>query len=104
MIVLIALGGVVTTALLMLWRRTEYVNQPWLYAAAVAVGLATIISAVALWRWKMWGLYLYIVASLASVALGLIVFPTQLAAFYNLIPLHLVAYVLQGQKKMRLLE
>jgi hypothetical protein len=105
MIVIMAVHGVFNTvALLALRNQLAYRSVPsWLYAGAFFVGLATIASAVALWYWKRWGLYLYVVATFVSLALGLVVYPTQLAAFYNLIPLGILGWILTSQRKMQLL-
>jgi hypothetical protein len=103
-IVIMVVHGLFSTFALLSMRKTEY-NQipPWLYGTAILVGLATVVSAIALWYWKRWGLYLYVVATAASMAVGLIVFATGYAAIYNVIPLAVLGYILQGQHKMQLL-
>jgi hypothetical protein len=103
-IIIMAVHGVFSTFALLSMRKTEY-NQipPWLYGTAILVGVATVVSAIALWYWKRWGLYLYVVATVASMAVGLIVFATGYAAIYNVIPLAILGYILQGQHKMQLL-
>ena len=98
-----ALHGVLSTALLLAWHKTEYINAPWLWAASLFVGLASIVSAISLWYWKRWGLYLYVVATFVSMGVGLVVYPSQIAAFYNLIPLLVLGYIMTGQHKMELL-
>jgi hypothetical protein len=105
MYIIMAVHGVFNTVALIALRRTDYyTNIPaWLYGGAILVGIATIVSAVALWYWKRWGLYLYVVATFGSMALGLIVFASPLAAFYNIIPLAILGYVLTFQRKMQLL-
>ncbi|MGE5603927.1 MAG: hypothetical protein ACM30E_12825 [Nitrososphaerales archaeon] len=96
--------GLFNTFALLTMRKTEY-NQipPWLLGAAILIGIATVVSAIALWYWKRWGLYLYVVATVASMALGLIVFATGYAAIYNVIPLAILGYILQSQRKLALL-
>jgi hypothetical protein len=106
MLIIIGLHGVLTTALLLTLRKQPGPMPPtWLIAAAVAVGLADILAAVAIWFWKRWGLYLYVVSSLAGIALGLVVFPTPLliTAFHGIIPVAILGYILTWQKKMPLL-
>jgi hypothetical protein len=104
-IVLMAIHGVFDTVALLLIRKSEFYTPPaWLWVAAFAVGLATLASAVALWYWKRWGLYLYLAASVASGVLGVIVFPTFGIAFYNLIPVAVLGWILNSQKKMQHLK
>lgn len=104
MIVIMAIHGVFNTVALLALRRSEYTNvPPWLWITAFLVGIATIASAAALWYWKRWGLYLYLAATAGSIAVGLFVYPSQITVFYNLIPVLILTYILQGQKKMQLL-
>ena len=103
MIILMAVHGVFNTVALLALRKSDYINVPlWLYGSAILVGVTTIVSAVALWYWKRWGLYLYVVATAVSLALGLIVFASQAAAFYNLVPLLILGWILTSQRKAQL--
>jgi hypothetical protein len=103
-IIVMAVHGIINTVALLVLRKPEYMTVPmWLYVAAVLDGVATIVSAVALWYWKRWGLYLYVVATFASLALGLIIFPSLYVAFYNIIPLGILAWILSSQRKLQLL-
>jgi hypothetical protein len=104
-IVIMAIHGVFNTVALLLIRKSEYYNPPpWLWVAAFAVGIATIVAALALWYWKRWGLYLYLAAAVASGVIGVITFPTFGIAFYNLIPVAILGWILNSQKKMQYLK
>ena len=104
-IVIMAIHGVFNTAALLSLRKSEYANiPPWLWAAAFLVGIATVVSAVGLWYWKKWALYLYVVATFVSLGVGLVVYPSMIAAFYNIIPLGILGAILQTQKKMQYLK
>ncbi len=103
-LIVVALHGLFTAALFFVSRKSGYTPMPyWLMGAAILLGLADVGSAVALWFWKRWGLYLYAAAALASIALGLVVYPSMLVAFHALIPVAILAYILTWQKKMPLL-
>ncbi|MCU0509467.1 MAG: hypothetical protein MUC34_13950 [Anaerolineae bacterium] len=104
-IVIMAIHGVLNTVALLLIRKSEYYNPPpWLWAAAFGVGIATIVAAIALWYWKRWGLYLYLAAAVASGIVGVITFPSFGIAFYNLIPVAILGWILNSQKKMQYLK
>ncbi len=107
LLVWIGLDGLLSLVLLFAYRQQiDAVRYPWLMGAAVLVALATIGSAVALWFWKRWGLYLFLAATAGSIALGLIALwptPAMVVAFHAIIPLALLGYVLNYQKKMPLL-
>jgi hypothetical protein len=105
-LIYIGLDGLLSVILLLAFKRDAITIQaPWLFAGAVAVALATIGSAVVMWYWKRWGLYLLVVATLASIALGILALPMQamVVAFHALIPLGILTYVLTYQKKLALL-
>ncbi len=105
MIVIMAVHGVFNTIALLSFRDTGKwaTVPPWLLAAALFDGLATVAAAVGLWYWKRWSLYLYLAATAASIAVGLFVYPSMIAVFYNLVPVLILVYILTGQKKMALL-
>jgi hypothetical protein len=73
--------------------RTE--NLPtWFIAAAAAAAIADIIAAFGLWTWKQWGYYLYLGATLLSIALGLMATGSILFAFSHIIPFAIVGYII----------
>ena len=50
------------------------------------------------------GVDLFVAATLASIGFGLVVYPSMVAAFHAIIPLGILAYILQGQDKLKLFE
>ncbi len=103
-LILIAVHGVFTAVLLLSLRKAPDQGPPvWLWVAALILALADITAAVALWRWRKWGLWLYAASQLASIAVGLVALPFALAAFHGIVPLGILAYVLSYQRKMQLL-
>lgn len=104
MLVFILLSAILTAVLLLIYRKDPGPIKPWLWGAAFVISLAEIGAAVAIWFWKKWGLYLYGVAVLAGIGVGLMVYPSMLVAFHGILPLALLGYVLTYQKKMALFE
>ncbi|MFL7837973.1 MAG: hypothetical protein ACK2T4_02125 [Candidatus Promineifilaceae bacterium] len=73
--------------------RTD--NLPtWFIAVAAASAIADIVAAFGLWAWKQWGYYLYLGATLASIALGLIATGSLMYAFSHIIPFAIVGYII----------
>jgi len=97
--------AILTAVLLLAFRKDPDPGhiQPWVWAAAVFVPLAEIAGVAAIWYWKRWGLYLYLVATCVAIVLGFLLYPSQLVAFHGIIPLAILGYTLAGQKKMQLL-
>ena len=104
-LILIIIHGVFTSVLLLALRKQPgEPAAPWLWAAAILIGLADIIAAILMWFWKRWGLYLYVVSTLAGIVVGVLMLSSQMAAFHGLVPLLILSVVLQTQNKLRLLE
>jgi hypothetical protein len=104
MLVFIIIHAIFTAVLLIVYHKDPGVSQPILWSGAVIAALAEIVAAVALWFWKKWGLYLFVVTTLAAIGFGLIVYPSMLVAFHGIIPLALLGMILTNQKKMPLFE
>ena len=96
--------AILTAVLLLAYRKQpEVLTQPALWSLAALVTIAEIVGVAAVWYWKRWGLYLYLVATCGAIVLGFLVYPSQLVAFHGIIPLAILGYTLAGQKKMQLL-
>jgi len=107
MLIFIAVYAVFTAVLLIIWHRDpglSGVQMPILWAAAVITALLEIGSAVAMWFWKKWGLYLFVATTLAAIGFGLVVYPSPLVAFHGIIPLGLLGMILTNQKKLPLFK
>ncbi len=73
-------------------------------AAALAVGLVGVAGVVLMWLWKRLGIYLFLASVAGSIALGLVVYPSQFAAFHAMIPLLVLGAALSRDNKMPLFE
>jgi hypothetical protein len=104
MLIIIAIHAVFTAVLLISYHKDPGVTREVLWAGAILVALLEIASAVVMWFWKKWGLYLYVAATLASIGFGLVIYPSMLVAFHAIIPLGILAYILQAQNKLKLFE
>ena len=97
--------SVLSLILLLSYRKqTVEPDAPWLLAGAILVTGVGVGSVIAMWFWKRWGLYLYVATVLASVGLGLMVFPSLFTAFHALIPLLILAAALSVDQKLALFE
>ena len=96
MLIIIVIHAIFTAVLLISYHKNPGVAREVLWAGAFLVALLEIASAVVMWFWKKWGLYLFVAATLASIGFGLVVYPSMLAAFHAIIPLGILAYILQA--------
>ena len=104
MLIIIVIHAIFTAVLLISYHKNPGVAKEVLWAGAFLVALLEIASAVVMWFWKKWGLYLFVAATLASVGFGLIIYPSMLAAFHAIIPLGILGLILTSQKKLPLFE
>ena len=102
-LIFIVLDGLLGAALLIAFRRADGPPLPVLATLAALAAVGSIVAGVALWYWKRWGLYLYIVATAATICVGLIVLPSLFTAFHAIIPLGILGAVLSNQHKLPLL-
>lgn len=101
----ILVDSVLAAVLLMTYRKTTIdPSAPWLLAAAGLIAVVGVAAAVGLWFWKKWALVLYVATVLASIGVGLIVFPSLLVAFHALIPVLILGAALSVDKKLPLFE
>jgi hypothetical protein len=68
----------------------------WFIPSVVGVAIADIVAGIALWRWKGWGFYLYLVATIVIIALGILATGyAMLWSFSRLIPIVIVGYIMR---------
>ena len=90
---LVSLGAVIDAIVPLLYRRSTYdITHPIVLGGAIVVGLLGIAGVVGLWLWKRWGLYLFVASVIGSIAVGLMIYPSMVAAFHALIPLLILGY------------
>lgn len=68
----------------------------WFVYSVIGVAIADIVAGVALWRWKGWGFYLYLVATIIIIGLGIMATGYgMLWSFSRLIPFVIVGYIMR---------
>ena len=61
--------------------------------------LAGIIAGFGMWSWKKWGIYLYVIAVVASTIVSLIITGSLMMVFAGLLPMIIVGYILLPHMK-----
>jgi hypothetical protein len=102
---LVSIGAVIDAIIPLLYRRETYeINHPIVLGGAILVGLLGVAGVIGLWLWKRWGLYLFVASVIGSIAVGLVVYPSMVAAFHALIPMLILSYGLARDNAMAKLE
>ncbi len=104
MLIFIAVHAVFTAVLLIAYHKDPGVTKTILWSGAIITALLEIGSAVAMWFWKKWGIYLFVATTLAAIGFGLVVYPSMVVAFHGIIPIGLLGMILTNQKKLPLFE
>lgn len=87
-------------ATLSLVQSPESATRPWLIALMLISTACKAIAALGMWEWKRWGLYLYVVGVLGTMALALVLTNYLItAAFYEAIPLLITGWLLRGKQQ-----
>jgi hypothetical protein len=104
LIVLIGLHGVLGAYIGYATMKTEYAKAPWVLPVLTLVSVAAIVAAVAIWYWKQWGIYLYALVCIAQAAVHLMLTGDLFVVFYDILPVAILAYVINLQSKQKLFE
>ena len=84
--------------------QDEYARTTWVLPLMTLVSVACIVAAVGMWYWKQWGIYLYATACIIQAAVHLALTGSLMVVFYDLLPLSILAYVINLQSKQKLFE
>lgn len=98
-IIYVIIHGILMLAIL--FGEHSYIRQlpglppTWVIATLAGAAIADIIAGIALWRWKMWGFYLYLASIVAVMIIGLLATGSALLAFSAIIPFAIVGYIMR---------
>jgi hypothetical protein len=105
LIVLVMLHGILAAYLAFSSLKEEYRNSTtWILIVLGLISLADILAAIAMWRWKKWGIALYGVTRAAATVVHLMLTGSLLVVFYDLLPVAFLGYVINLQSKRNLFE
>jgi hypothetical protein len=79
-------------------------KQQWVLPVLFLVSVADIVAAFAMLYWKKWGIYLYAISRVVAAAVHLLLTGSLLIVFADLLPVSILAYVIQLQRKDKLFE
>jgi hypothetical protein len=82
-------------------RKSQPMVPAWSFSAYTASAIVFLIGAIALWRWKRWGFHLYLIGSVATFILNLLLKYNILLALLGFVGLAILYGVLQigGENK-----
>ena len=84
--------------------KDQYTKTNWVIPLLTLVAVADIVAAVAMWYWRQWGITLYAVTCIIQAAVHLMLTGSLLVVFYDILPVAILAYVINLQSKNKLFE
>jgi hypothetical protein len=91
---LLVLGGIYGNNLL----TGAALPPTWFILSIVGAAIADIVAAFALWRWKKWGLTLYLIATSVAIVLGILATGAAMMwSFSRLLPFIIVGYIVRSK-------
>lgn len=105
LLIFIMIHGAFATCLVLDFLKQQYApSRPIIIASLIFISIATVISAIAIWFWKKWGLYLYVISTIVSMVVHLVMTGSLLVLFYDIIPPAILAYLLNSHNRWRYFE
>ena len=105
LLVLIFLHALLATAVVYSTLKEQFAAATsWVLPVMGLVSLAGIVAAVGMWYWKKWAITLYLVTSVIAMVIHLMLTGSLLVVFYDLLPVSILAYVINMQSKRKLFE
>jgi len=74
-------------------------TTPWLITLLVVLALADVVAAVAMWFWKQWGFYLFLISSAAAGVVGLLMTGIVYMIIGAILPPAFLGYIIRIQNK-----
>ena len=102
-LVLIMLHGIGAIALAYITKlEPEFANSRNLILASLSVAaVLQVVSAIGLWFWKRWGLYLYVAVVFIQMAAHMVLTSTVYVGFYDAIPLLITGYMITYNQRIK---
>ena len=83
-----------------LLQETAVPLPSWFVPSVIAAAIADVIAGIALWKWKGWGFYLYLVSTIVIITLGIMATGyAMLWSFSRLLPFVIVGYIMRPKWK-----
>lgn len=105
LLVLILLHAILATAVAYSTLKEPYAAATsWVLPVLALVSMADIVAAIGMWYWQKWAITLYAVTRVIATAIHLMLTGSLLVVFFDLVPVSILAYVIELQSKRKLFE
>jgi len=83
-----------------LLQKTDVPLPSWFIPSVIAAAVGDVVAGIALWKWKGWGFYLYLVTTIVVIVLGIMATGyAMLWSFSRLLPFVIVGYIMRPKWK-----
>lgn len=91
-------------AILAIRDSQDETTTPILIALLIILALADVVSAVAMWFWKQWGFYLFLISSAIGGAVALLMTGIFYIIIGSLLPPAVLGYIIRLQHKWEMFD
>lgn len=100
LILIVIHSFIVVLATLSLMKTPDSYSRQWLITFLLLFTAAKAIAALGMWEWKKWGLYVYVVGVLGTMAITLFLTGFLIwGIFWEAIPLLITGWLLRGKQE-----
>lgn len=97
-LILMVIINLLTLALIIGQAKSpQSMNYPYLMAGLFIFTAAKIVSAIGIWFWERWALYVYAGSVIGTIVIGLLLTGTGLFAFNEILPLAILGWLLKDK-------
>jgi hypothetical protein len=100
LIVIVIHSFIASFATLSMMKTPEGTTRQWLIVLLLIFTASKAIAALGMWEWKTWGLYLYVIGVLGTMAITLVLTSFLIwGIFYEAIPLLITGWLIRDKQK-----
>jgi len=101
-LVLMMIHGVGAILLANATLHPQYANNRNLILTSLAIAaVLQIISVIGLWKWRLWGLYMFVAVVFIQMAAHMVLTASVYVGFYDAIPLMITGYLINYNQKIK---
>ncbi|MGW8225609.1 MAG: hypothetical protein ACWGOY_07745 [Anaerolineales bacterium] len=100
LIIIVIHSFIAAFATMSMMNSPEGTTRQWLITLLMIFTASKAIAALGMWEWKKWGLYLYVIGVLGTMAITLVLTSFMIwGVFYEAIPLLITGWLLRGKQE-----
>jgi hypothetical protein len=102
LLVLIAVHAILAPYIVYVSQTKAYTSShPWVMPILILVSIGNLVGVAGMFLWKTWGYYVYLGAQALATSFHIVLTGSVWVVFYDVIPVAILAYVINQQNKWK---